>query len=63
MFQNVTVVDGPVTNFSSTVVATADASMSGAVIQCFTSSVPKLSMTIGSSVTLCIPGRSGTHTC
>ena len=63
MFQNVTEITGPITTLSSTAVATANASMSGAVIQCFTSNIPQLSMPIGSSITLCIPGKSGTCTC
>ena len=64
MFQNVTVITGPtITTLSTTAIATANASISGAVIQCFTSNVLQLSMPIGSSITLCIPGKRGTCTC
>ena len=59
MFQNVTEITGaqPIIISSSTAVATASASMSGAVIQCFTSQFAQLSVQIGTSITLCIPGK------
>jgi hypothetical protein len=57
MFQNITEIDGPLTSLSSTAVATANGSMSGAVIQCSTSNIPQLSLPIGSNITLCIPGK------
>jgi hypothetical protein len=37
--------------------------MSGAIIQCSSSNIPQLSMPVGSSITLCIPGKRGTCTC
>ena len=59
MFQNVTQIGGSqITVLSSTAVATANASMSGAVIGCSTSDFPQLSMQIGPNITLCIPGKS-----
>ena len=64
MFQNITEITGPpITTLSSTAIATASASMSGAVIQCPTSNIPQLSLPIGPNITLCIPGKSGTRTC
>ena len=59
-FQNVTEIIGSQypTILSSTAVATANASMSGAVVQCSTSRIPQVSRQIGPSIILCIPGRS-----
>ena len=63
MFQNITEITGPVNNLSSTAITIANASISGAVIQCSTSDIPQLSMPIGPNITLCIPGKRGTCTC
>ena len=59
VFQNVTEVTGSPPNIlSSTAVATANATMSGAVVQCFTSEHPVFSRQIGPNITLCIPCKS-----
>ena len=60
MFQDVTEVAGsqPVINLSNTAIATANASMSGAVVQCSTSKIPQVSRQVGLNITLCIPGKS-----
>ena len=59
MFQNVTEVGPQIVNIlSSTAVATAKASLSGAVVQCSTSRIAIISRQIGPSITLCIRGKS-----
>ena len=59
MFRDVTkILSGPITNLSSTAVATANASMSGAVVQCFTSQIVDFATEIGPNSTLCIPGKN-----
>ena len=59
VFQNVTEITGSQipTVLSSTAVATANASMSGAIVQCSTYRHPQLSQQIGPNITLCIPGK------
>ena len=60
VFQNVTEIAGAqpiITILSSTAVAVASASMSGAVIQCSTSQVAQVSTQIGPRITLCILGK------
>ena len=57
MFQNVTGAQPIITILSSTAVATASASMSGAVIQCSTSRLAQLSVQIGPRIILCVPGK------
>ena len=60
MFQDVTEITGslPVSILSSTAVATANVSISGAVIQCSTSQFSQISKQIGPNITLCIPCKS-----
>ena len=62
VFQDVTDISGPIINLSSTAVATANVSMSGAVVQCFTSQIVLVANEIGPNITLCIPGKKSTCT-
>ena len=64
VFQDVTEISGSqsITILSSTAVATANVSMSGAVVQCFTSQIVGVAQEIGSNITLCIPGKTSTCT-
>ena len=65
VFQNVTEITNsqPITNLSSTIVATANVSMSGTVIQCSTSQIKELMIQTGPNITLCIPGKRYTFAC
>lgn len=58
IFQDISeVVSPPITNLSSTAVAIASTSMSGAVVSCFAGRDLRLARQVGSDITLCIPGE------